>query len=326
MTLQRREFIVLLGGAAIDWPLSVYAQQPSLPTIGFLDSSAGTVAKLTAFYAGLKTEGFVKDQTVAVEYDAVEGDYDRLRGLATDFVNRKAAVIAAAGVPAALAAKTAASTIPIVFAVAADPVQIGLVGSPDGPGGHITGVADMAADREQKLIELLHELIPAAAAFALLVNPTNPAAESQARDALAGARQMGLQVNVLYAKAEGDFDGVFTEVSEMRAGGLALSEDDLFINRSAQLAALAARRGVPAIFQHREFVAAGGLMSYGSSVAEIYHQVGAYSGLILKGASVADLPVYQSTRVEFIVNLKTAKSLGLTFPPALLDRADEVIQ
>src|ERR1700733_8909485 len=202
--MHRREFMAWLGSATIAGARVGRAQQPTMPTIGYLDSSAGTVAKLAAFYGGLKTEGFVKDQNVTIEYDAVEGDYDRL---------------------AALAAKTATSTfsatstIPIVFAVAADPVQIGLVGSPDRPGGHMTGVTDMAAGRELKLLELLHELIPTAAVFALLVNPANPAAESQARDALAGARQMGLQVNVLYAKAEGDFDGVFAKVSEMRAGG-----------------------------------------------------------------------------------------------------------
>jgi putative ABC transport system substrate-binding protein len=181
-------------------------------------------------------------------------------------------------------------------------------------------------DREQKLLELLHALLPTAATFAILVNPTNPAAEGQARNALAGGRAMGLQVNVLYASAGSGFDAIFGKVSDMQAGGLAIGEDDLFISRSAQLAALALRRGVPAIFQHREFAAAGGLMSYGSNVAEIYHQVGAYSGLILKGAKPADLPVYPATRDELIVNLKTAQSLGLSFPPALLGRADEVIQ
>jgi|HubBroStandDraft_6_1064221.scaffolds.fasta_scaffold205659_2 putative ABC transport system substrate-binding protein len=324
--LQRRSFIALLGSAALNRPHSACAQQPALPTIGFLDSSAGTVAKLAAFYAGLRTEGFVKDQNVTIEYAAAADDYSRLPALTVGFVNRKVAVIAAAGVPAALAAKTATATIPIVFAVGADPTQLGLVDNSDRPGGHLTGVIDVVAGRERKLLQLLHELIPGPAAFAFLVNPANSAAERQASDAMAGAREMGLQVNVLYAKAEDDFDAVFAEVSDMQAGGLALGEDDLFFTRSAQLAALAARRGVPAISQYREFVAAGGLMSYGSNVAEIYHQVGAYSGLILKGASVADLPVYQSTRAEFVVNLKTAKSLGLTFPSALLGLADEVIQ
>jgi putative ABC transport system substrate-binding protein len=331
--LQRREFIVLLGGAAFGGSRSARAQEPALPAIGFLDASAATVAKLAAFYAGLKTEGFSKDRNVAAEYDAVEGDYARLPGLAADLVNRQVAVIAAAGSPAALAAKAATkaatmaatSAIPIVFAIEADPVQMGLVASLDRPGGNITGVAGMALDRERKLLALLHVLLPAAATFALLVNPTNPAAEGQARNALSGANGMGLKVNVLHASAASDFDAAFAALAAMRAGGLAIGEDDLFISRSGQLAALALRHGVPAVFQHREFVVAGGLMSYGSNVAETFHQVGAYSGLILKGAKAADLPVYQATRIEFIVNLKTATSLGLGFPPALLGRADEVI-
>jgi putative ABC transport system substrate-binding protein len=324
--LNRREFIAFIGGAALDWPLTLRAQQPALPTIGFLDASVGTVAKLAAFYAGLKTEGFAKDRNVAVEYDAVEGDYGRLPGLAASLVNRNAAVIAAAGLPAALAAKAATSAIPIVFAVEADPVEAGLVISLNRPGGNITGVSAAAADRERKLIALLHEAIPAATVFALLVNPANPAAESQTRDARAAAREMGLHVNVISAKAETDFDAVFAAVADMRAGGLAIGEDELFIRRGAQLAALALRRGVPALFQHRESVTAGGLMSCGSNVAEIYHQAGAYSGLILKGAKAADLPVYQSTRIEFVVNLKTANALSLSLPPALLDRADEVLR
>jgi putative tryptophan/tyrosine transport system substrate-binding protein len=324
--LNRREFIAFIGGAALDWPLTLRAQQPALPTIGFLDASVGTVAKLAAFYAGLKTEGFAKDRNVAVEYDAVEGDYGRLPGLAASLVNRNAAVIAAAGLPAALAAKAATSAIPIVFAVEADPVEAGLVISLNRPGGNITGVSAAAADRERKLTALLHEAIPAATVFALLVNPANPAAESQTRDARAAAREMGLHVNVISAKAETDFDAVFAAVADMRAGGLAIGEDELFIRRGAQLAALALRRGVPALFQHRESVTAGGLMSCGSNVAEIYHQAGAYSGLILKGAKAADLPVYQSTRIEFVVNLKTANALSLSLPPALLDRADEVLR
>jgi putative tryptophan/tyrosine transport system substrate-binding protein len=317
--------MALVGGAALGLPISARAQQPVLPLIGFLDSSVGTVAKLAAFYAGLKTEDFSKDRNVAVEYDPAEGDYGRLPGLAADLVRRQAALIVAAGIPAARAAKAATSIIPIVFAVAADPVQTGLVISLDRPGGNISGVTDVAPEREHQLLELLHELIPGAAVFALLVNPSNPAAESQTRDALAAAHNMGPQVNVLHASSESDFDPVFATLREMRADGLAIGEDDLFFRRSAQLAALAARRRVPVIFQHREFVMAGGLMSYGSNVAETYHQVGAYGGLILKGAKPGDLPIYQSKRTEFVVNLKTAKSLGLTFAPGLLGRADEVI-
>jgi putative ABC transport system substrate-binding protein len=323
--LQRREFIALIAGAALGRPPAARAQEPALPEIGFLDSSVATAAKLAAFYAGLKTEGFAKDRNVAVEYIAVEGDYGRLGALAADLVNRKVAVIAAAGLPAALAAKGATSTIPIVFAVAADPVQAGLITGLNRPGGNLTGVTDMAADREQKLIELLHQAVPAATVFALLVNPANPAAESQTRDALATAGNTGLQINVLPAKAESDFDAVFVGLADMRAGGLAIAEDELFISRSAQLAALALRRGVPAISAHREFATAGGLMSYGGNVAETFHQVGAYCGLILKGGKAADLPVYQSSRVELVVNLKTANSLDLSLPAALRDRANEVL-
>ena len=324
--MQRRDLIALIGGAVLGWPLNVRAQQPALPTIAFLDASVGTAAKLAAFYAGLKTEGFPKDRNVAVEYVSVDGDYTRLPALAADLVNRQAAVIAAAGVPAAFAAKAATSTIPIVFEVGTDPVEAGLIASLNRPGGNVTGVTTAGVDREQKLIELLHEVTPAARAFALLVNPSNPAVAGQTRAALAAAGTMGLQLNVLSAKSETDFDTVFAALAAAHAGGLAIAEDELFISRGAQLAALTLHHGVPAIFQHREFVTAGGLMSYGSNVAEIYHQVGAYSGLILKGGQAADLPVYQSTRTEFIVNLKTANSLGLSLPPALLDRADEVLR
>jgi putative ABC transport system substrate-binding protein len=324
--MQRREFILLSGAAALGWPLTVRAQEPALPTIGFLDASAATAAKLAAFYAGLNTEGFAKDRNVTVEYVSAAGDDGRLPSLAADFVNRPTAVIVAAGLRAALAAKAATSTIPIVFAMGTDPVEAGLIGNLNRPGGNITGVTIATADREQKLIEQLHEVAPAATAFALLVNPSNPAAASQTRAALAAAGAMGLQINVLAAKAETDFDAVFAGLAAAHAGGLAIAEDDLFISRSAQLAALALHHGVPAIFQHREFVMAGGLMSYGSNVAETYHQVGAYSGLILKGAKAADLPVYEATRVEFAVNLKTANALGLSFPPELLNRANQVLQ
>jgi len=325
-SLQRRDLIALIGGAALGWPMTVRAQQPPLPTIGFLDASVETAAKLAAFYAGLRTEGFINDHNVAVKYVAADGDYGQLPGLAAGLVHRNVAVIAAAGVPAAFAAQAATSTIPIVFAVGADPVAAGLIASLNRPGGAITGVTTAAADREQKLIELLHEAVPAATAFALLVNPSNPAVAGQTRAALAAAGAMGLQVNVLSAKAETDFDAVFAGLAAAHAGGLAIAEDELFISRGAQLAALALHHGVPAIFQYREFVMAGGLMSYGSNVAETYHQVGAYSGLILKGAKAADLPVYEATRAEFAVNLRTANALGLTLPPELLNRATQVFQ
>ncbi len=324
--MRRREFIALLGSAVLTCPLTARAQQLAMPVIGFLDSSAGTAAKLTAFYEGLKIEGFIRNQNVALEYHSAEGDYGRLPMLAADLVNRKVAVIAAIGMPAALAAKAATTTIPIIFALGSDPVEIGLISNLNRPGGNITGVANMAEAREQKRLELLHELIPTASVFALLINPSNPNVATRTRDGLAAARKIGLQVTILHASAESDFATAFATLAELRAGGLVISDDELFVSRSAQLAESALRRAVPAIFQYREFVAAGGLMSYGSSLTETYHQAGVYSGLILKGAETADLPVYQSTKVEFLVNLRTAKSLGLTFPLSLLDRANEVIQ
>jgi putative tryptophan/tyrosine transport system substrate-binding protein len=324
--LRRREFTALLGSAAITGPRSARAQQAAMPVIGFLDSSAPTAAKLTAFYEGLKIEGFVRNQNVAVEYHSAGGDYDRLPGLAADLVNRKVAAIASTGTPAALAAKNATTTIPIIFALASDPVQSGLIGSLYRPGGNISGATNLAQERIQKRLELLHELIPTPSVLALLINPANPSAEIQTQDVLAAARKMGIQVNVLHASAESDFAAVFATLTELRTGGLAISDDELFASRSAQLAQLTVRCAVPAIFQHREFVAAGGLMSYGSDLTETYHQAGVYSGLILKGGNTADLPVYQSTKVEFLINLKTARSLGLTVPLSLLGRANEVIQ
>jgi ABC-type uncharacterized transport system substrate-binding protein len=324
--LTRRKFIAVFGGAALAWSLTARAQQAAMPVIGFLDSSAVTAAKTTAFYEGLKIEGFVRNQNVAVEYHSADGDYGRLPGLSTDLVNRKVAVIASNGMPAALAAKAATTTIPIIFAVASDPVQIGLISSLNRPGANISGVTNMAEEREQKRLELLHELIPTASVFALLINPANPNAEIQTRDALAAAGKMGLKVNVLHASAESDFATAFARLAELRAGGLAISDDEFFISRSTQLAELAAGRALPAIFDQREFVAAGGLMSYGGDLAETYHQAGVYTGLILKGGNIADLPVYQSTKVDFLVNFRAAKSLGLTLPPSLLSRANEVIQ
>jgi putative tryptophan/tyrosine transport system substrate-binding protein len=324
--LRWREFTALLGSAVLAGSLTARAQQATMPSIGLLDSSGATAAKLAAFYEGLKIEGFVRNQNVAVEYHSAEGDYGRLPGLAADLINRKVAAIATISMPAALAAKAATATIAIIFAVDSDPVQTGLISSLYRPGGNITGVANMAEERGQKRLELLHEAIPTASVFALLINPTNPNAETQTRDALAAAHKMDLQVNILHASSDSDFATAFATLAESRASGLAISDDDLFISRSTELAALAARHAVPAIFQHREFVAAGGLMSYGSDLTETYHQAGVYTGLILKGGNTADLPVFQSTKVEFLVNLRTAKSLGLTVPLSLLGRANEVIQ
>ena len=297
-----------------------------MPVVGFLDSSAGVGAKLTAFYEGLKTEGFVRNRNVAIEYHSAESDYDRLPALAADLVIRKVTVIAAAGVSAALAAKSATTTIPIIFAVETDPVRIGLLPSLNHPGANITGVTDMALNSELRRLELLHEMIPSTSVFAALVNPANPNASSQTRDMLAAAGNIGLRINIINASAESDFDKAMTAAVESRVGGLIITNDELFSSQSAQLAALALRRALPAVFQYRDFVAAGGLMSYGSSLGETYHQVGAYAGLILKGGNAADLPVYQSTHADFMINMKTAKALGIPVPQTLIAAAKEVIE
>lgn len=294
--------------------------------IGFLDTAAATAVELTDYYEGLKIEGYVRNQTVAVEYHSAQSDYSRLPALAADLVNRRVSLIAAVGLPAALAAKGATTTIPIVFAVGPDPVQVGLIPSLDKPGGNMSGVTDLAVGREQKRLELLHELMPIATVFALLINPSNPTADAQARGALSTARKLGLQINVIHASVESDFDTAFAALIQSHARGMAISDDELFISASTHLAALAALHDVPTIFQGNAFAMAGGLMSYGSNLRETYHQAGVYSGLILKGATPADLPVYQSTKIEFIVNLRIAERLGLTIPFALLDRANEVIK
>lgn len=324
--LRRREIILWFGCAALAAPLAARAQQVQMPVIGFLDTAAGTVLELTTFYEGLKIEGYVRNQTMAVVYHSAAGDYSRLPSLAADLVNRRVSLIAAIGLPAALAAKGATTTIPIVFAVEPDPVQVGLIPSLDKPGGNMTGVTDLAAGREGKRLELLHELMPLATVFSLLVNPANPTAEAQAQDAVATARKLGLQIDVVHASVDSDFDMAFAALAGSRARGLVIGDDELFISASAWLASLAVRRNVPAIFQGKAFATAGGLMSYGSNLVETYHQAGVYSGLILNGAAPADLPVYQSTRIEFIVNVRTAKSLGIAVPLATLSAANEVIK
>lgn len=323
--MRRRELLGLLGGAAFIRPLSAPAQA-AIPTLGFLNSSVAIRAKLAAYYEGLGIEGFFRNQNLTIEYHSAGGNYDRLPSLATDLVKREVALIAAAGMPAALAAKAATTTIPVVFAADSDPVQVGLVTSLNRPGGNITGVTNTAKRREQRRLELLHELIPVATRFGLLVNPANPDAEMQTQDVLAAARKIGVQITILHASSENDFDRAFSVLAKSQARGLVIGDDELFISRSVQLAALAVQRAVPAVFEHRDFVAAGGLMSYGSDLTETYHQAGVYSGLVLKGDKSADLPVYQSNKVELIVNLRAAASLGLTIPPTVLASAIQVFQ
>jgi putative ABC transport system substrate-binding protein len=331
--MRRREFIALAGGTAASpalWPLAARAQQPALPVIGYLGSaSAGLNAdRLRAFRQGLKETGYVEGQNVAIEFRWAEGRNDRLPALAAELVQRQVAVIAAAGgTPSALAAKAATATIPVVFGIAADPVEIGLVASLNRPGGNLTGVTNLNVEVAQKRIELLHEVVPMATIIALLVNPTSlTLAETQTKDLQAAARTLGLALHVIHVSAESDFDAAFATLVQGRAGALVIGVDNMFSSKSEQLAALTVRHAVPAIYQWREFAAAGGLMSYGSSNSEYLRMIGVYAGRILKGEKPGDLPVQRATRVELMINLKTAKALGLTIPLPVLGRADEVFE
>jgi putative ABC transport system substrate-binding protein len=324
--MQRREFIAFLGGAAL-WPLAAPAQQPAMPVIGFLNAaSPDQYAHLvSAFRQGLSETGYVEGRNVEIEYRWAEGRYDRLPALAADLVRRQVTVIAANSA-AAVAAKSVTTTIPIVFDTGFDPVQLGLVASLNRPGGNLTGVSNLNVELGPKRLELLRELIPTADIIALLVNPTNPNAEKLLKDHQVAARTLGLQLHILYARDDRDLDAVFATLMQLRASALVIGADTFFISRSKKLAVLALGHAVPAIFQYREFAAAGGLMSYGGSLADAYRQVGVYTGRILKGEKPADLPVQQSTKAELIINLKTAKALGLNVSNTLIGRADEVIE
>ena len=324
--MRRREFIGLLGAAAA-WPHTASAQQPAMPVVGFLGTDAPDLRarRLGAFRNGLSETGYDEGRNVTIEFRWAEGQYDRLASLAADLVQRRVSVIVANG-PAAMAAKAATTTIPIVFVVGFDPVKLGLVASLARPGGNLTGVSLLNAELAQKRLALLHELVPTATIIALLVNPTNPNAETLSQDTQAAARTLGLELHVLHASSERDFDAAFATLVRERAGALVIGTDGFFVGQSERLAALAVRHAVPAIFQSREFAAAGGLMSYAGSDTDANRLMGVYTGRILKGEKPADLPVQQSTKVELIINLKTAKALGLTVPLIMQMTADEVIE
>jgi putative ABC transport system substrate-binding protein len=325
--MKRREFIGLLGGTTVAWPLVARAQQPAMPVLGFLGSESRNSwsAQLRAFREGLSETGYVEGRNLAIEYRWADGRYEQLRTLAAELLGLRVVAIVANG-PAVQAAKAATTTTPIVFLTGADPVRDGFVGSLSRPGGNLTGVGILNVELGPKRLELLREVAPTMTTVALLINPTNPNAEALSRDLQSAAGTLGLRSHVVHASTESHFDAAFATITQMRAGALMIGTDPFFIGRTQQLAALSVRHRVPAIFQFREFAAAGGLMSYGGSIKDAHNLLGIYAGRVLKGEKPADLPVVQVTKVELFINLKTAKALDITVPLSLLGRADEVIE
>jgi putative ABC transport system substrate-binding protein len=324
--MRRREFITLLGGAAAAWPIAVRAQQAALPIVGLVaaGSAEDSADRVRAFRKGLGETGYIEGQNVTVEYTWLEGQYDRLPALMSDLVRRRVAVIATPASTPSVAAKAATATIPIVFGVAEDPVKLGLVASLARPGGNATGVNFFMQEVDAKRVGVLHELLPKAARVALLLNPAN--ATNTEREVQEAARALGLQIRVLTASTSREIDAAFSVIARERPDALLVAADGFFASRRVQLANLAARERIPASYPQREFPAVGGLLSYGTSIVDSWHQTGIYTGNILKGAMPGDLPIVQSSKFELVINLQTARLLDLEVPPSLLARADEVIE
>ena len=326
----RRQFISAFGSAVVAWPLAARAQQPLMPVIGYFRSTDSSAPYLAGFLQGLKENGYVEGQNVAIEYRFAEGQYDRLPTLATDLVRSRVAVIHATDNAAALAAKATTAITPIVFAIGGDPVRMGLVASLNQPGGNATGVSFLATDTVAKMLEVLHKMVPSAAVIAALVNPANPNSETDANEAQKAARLLGLQLHVLSARNEQEIDLAFASLVELRVGALLIEGDPLFavsrLSLGSQIVTLAAGHAIPAIYQASSFADAGGLMSYGPSLPDAYRQAGIYVGRILKGYKPADLPVMQPTKFELVINIRTAKALGLSVPPDMLTLTDQVIE
>ena len=326
--MRRREFISLIGGVAATWPLAVRAQQPALPVIGFINSgwSGEPYPPLSAFIKGLGETGFVEGSNVAIEYRWAEGRHERLPALIADLVQRKVSVIAATSTPAAVAAKAANTVVPVVFTTGGDPARMGLVSSLARPGANVTGVSTLNVEVSAKRLELMHEVLPAANNFALLINPSDPLATAASQTIGTAANALGLKLHVLPVTSEQDFGATFDSLVKLKADALVIATASFFNAFEGELGRLSLSHRVPTIYEHPEFTAAGGLMSYSGDLAEAYRAVGVQVGLILKGKKPAELPVQQITKVRLIINLKTAKALGITFPLSLLGRADEVIE
>jgi putative ABC transport system substrate-binding protein len=326
--MRRRDLIAMIGGAAAAWPISARAQQQTMPVIGFLGAQTPELfaSRLRAFRQGLAETGYIEGRNVAVEYRWAHGQVARLPALVADLVDRQVAVIATSSTSSAVAARAATKTIPIIIAVSSDPVKLGLVENLNRPGGNVTGSTNQGVETGAKRLELLHELLPTAKVMGFLIHPANPGAESQTNEHQAAARMLGVQLQVLRANTEADIESSFAGLPELRVEALVIGPDSFFNTRSEQLATLALRYRMPAIYNDQPFAAAGGLMSYGASITDQYRLTGLYAGRILKGEQPSELPVQQSTKVELIINLKTARALGLDIPSTLLARADEVIE